>query len=175
MGPLKNLLGGKKAKSDKNAKFSVKFDDAAQGKPGEPAAPAPAPEPVAVAAPATAETTAAAPSATADKAAAKKAKAEAAKKAKAEALQAKKAIRAEKAAAKKGKTAAPKQAQPAAASTAAKAPEPEIVNFAPTYLNPANALNGGRRRPGPSMNSFMTMARQVKVPKVTPKLPKTKK
>ncbi|MGK7900722.1 MAG: hypothetical protein AB4352_04785 [Hormoscilla sp.] len=174
MGPLKNLLGGKKAKSGKDTKFSVKFDDAAQGKPAESAAPAPAPAPVAAAAPAPAETTPATPPAPVSKAEAKKAKAEAAKKAKAEALQAKKAkqeaIKAEKAAAKKGK------AQPtAAASTAAKAPEPEIVNFAPTYLNPANSLNVGRRRPGPSMNSFMTMARQVKVPKVTPKAPKAKK
>ena len=163
MAPFKNLFGGKKAKSDKDTKFSVKFDDAAQGKPAEPAAP----EPAAVAAPATAETTPAAPSATADKAAAKKAKAEAAKKAKAEALQAKKAkqeaIKAEKAAAKKGKTAAPKQPEPTAGKTAAKAPEPEIANFAPTYLNPANTLNAGRRRPGPSMNSFMTMARQAKI------------
>lgn len=166
MGPLKNLLGGKKAGSGKDTKFSVKFDDAAQGKPAEPAAPAPAP--VAAAAPAPAETTPATPPAPVSKAEAKKAKAEAAKKAKAEALQAKKALKAEKAAAKKGKTTA-------AVSTAAKAPEPEIVNFAPTYLNPANSLNVGRRRPGPSMNSFMTMARQVKVPKVTPKLPKAKK
>ncbi len=168
MGPLKNLFGGKKAKSDKDTKFSVKFDD--QGKSAEPAAPAP--ELAAAAAPATAETTPAVSLATADKA-------DAAKKAKAEALQAKKAkmaaIKAEKAAAKKGKTVAPKQFQPTAAKTAAKAPEPESANFAPTYLNPANALNAGRRRPGPSMNSFMTMARQVKIPKVTPKLPKTKK
>ncbi|MBC6421894.1 MAG: hypothetical protein GDA43_15055 [Hormoscilla sp. SP5CHS1] len=149
MGPLKNLFGGKKGKSGKDTKFSVKFGD--QGQSSEPAAPA------------TAETTPAVSLATA----------------KAEALQAKKAkmaaIKAEKAAAKKGKTVAPKQPQPTAAKTAAKAPEPESANFAPTYLNPANALNAGRRRPGPSMNSFMTMARQAKIPKVTPKLPKTKK
>jgi DNA polymerase III gamma/tau subunit len=35
------------------------------------------------------------------------------------------------------------------------------TTFAPKYLNPANSSNG-RRRPGPNMNTFLDMARQVK-------------
>lgn len=35
------------------------------------------------------------------------------------------------------------------------------TTFAPKYLNPAQSSNG-RRRPGPNMNTFLDMARQVK-------------
>lgn len=43
--------------------------------------------------------------------------------------------------------------------------EPESATFAPVHLNPASALNSGRRRPGPSLSPFMDLARQVKAPR----------
>ncbi|MCS6812825.1 MAG: hypothetical protein NZ772_04535 [Cyanobacteria bacterium] len=46
--------------------------------------------------------------------------------------------------------------------TAAPKTEPTPANFAPTYLSPALSQTP-RRRPGPSMSSFMEMAQQVKV------------
>lgn len=46
--------------------------------------------------------------------------------------------------------------------TAAPKAEPAPANFAPTYLSPALSQTP-RRRPGPSMASFMEMAQQVKV------------
>lgn len=52
-------------------------------------------------------------------------------------------------------------AKPAASSTINK-PQTETT-FAPKYLNPSTSSNG-RRRPGPNMNSFLDMARQVKNP-----------
>ncbi|PIG93006.1 hypothetical protein [Gloeocapsopsis sp. IPPAS B-1203] len=55
----------------------------------------------------------------------------------------------------------PVPAKPAASSTINK-PQTEKT-FAPKYLNPAVSSNG-RRRPGPNMNSFLDMARQVKTP-----------
>lgn len=55
----------------------------------------------------------------------------------------------------------PVPAKPAATSTISK-PQTETT-FAPKYLNPAASSNG-RRRPGPNMNSFLDMARQVKTP-----------
>lgn len=55
----------------------------------------------------------------------------------------------------------PVPAKPAASSTINK-PQTETT-FAPKYLNPAVSSNG-RRRPGPNMNSFLDMARQVKTP-----------
>jgi len=55
----------------------------------------------------------------------------------------------------------PVPAKPAASSTMNK-PQTETT-FAPKYLNPAASSNG-RRRPGPNMNSFLDMARQVKTP-----------
>lgn len=48
-------------------------------------------------------------------------------------------------------------------SEPAKAPAaPTETTFAPKYLIPTSS--GGRRRPGANMNSFLDMARQVKVP-----------
>lgn len=38
------------------------------------------------------------------------------------------------------------------------------TTFAPKYLAPSAASSNGRRRPGPSMNNFLDMARQVKAP-----------
>ncbi len=38
------------------------------------------------------------------------------------------------------------------------------TTFAPKYLAPSAASSNGRRRPGPSMNNFLDMARQVKTP-----------
>lgn len=40
---------------------------------------------------------------------------------------------------------------------------PTETTFAPKYLTPSASSNG-RRRPGPNMNSFLDMARQVKTP-----------
>jgi hypothetical protein len=58
-----------------------------------------------------------------------------------------------------------KAAQAEAASVAAPTPVatpavPVNVTFAPDYLITANSRSG-RRRPGPSMNQFRDMARQV--------------
>jgi hypothetical protein len=69
----------------------------------------------------------------------------------------------------KAEASAPKPApapQPAAsvpqpASTPAPAPA-LMETFAPKFLTPTS--NGKRRRPGPSLGSFMDMARQVKTP-----------
>ncbi|MUL37727.1 hypothetical protein [Gloeocapsopsis dulcis] len=55
----------------------------------------------------------------------------------------------------------PVPAKPAASSKINK-PQTETT-FAPKYLNPTVSSNG-RRRPGPNMNSFLDMARQVKTP-----------
>ncbi len=52
----------------------------------------------------------------------------------------------------------PKVAPPAAAPASPAVP---VAPFAPTYLNPANNQTGARRFPGPSMSSFLDMARQV--------------
>lgn len=38
------------------------------------------------------------------------------------------------------------------------------TTFAPKYLAPSANISDGRRRPGPNMNSFLDMARQVKTP-----------
>lgn len=52
-----------------------------------------------------------------------------------------------------------------AASTNGKVPQPQAEQtFAPKYLNPASATSNTRRRPGPSLNNFLDMARQVKTP-----------
>ncbi len=58
----------------------------------------------------------------------------------------------------------PAKAPVAPASTNGKVeqPQPELT-FAPKYLNPATSSNS-RRRPGPSMNNFLNLARQVKTP-----------
>ncbi|PPS45056.1 hypothetical protein [Chroococcidiopsis sp. TS-821] len=56
----------------------------------------------------------------------------------------------------------PVPAKPSATSTINK-PQTETT-FAPKYLNPTTASSNGRRRPGPNMNSFLDMARQVKTP-----------
>ena len=46
--------------------------------------------------------------------------------------------------------------------SAASANTPTETTFAPKYLAPAST--NGRRRPGPNMNTFLDMARQVKTP-----------
>lgn len=48
-----------------------------------------------------------------------------------------------------------------AATVASKPPEPQEVEFATKYLIVPTM---SRRRPGPSLNAFKDMARQVKVP-----------
>jgi hypothetical protein len=50
-------------------------------------------------------------------------------------------------------------APPAPVAPAKPKPEPGLT-FAPTFLVPS--LSGGRRRPGPSLDAFMDMAKQVK-------------
>ncbi len=47
--------------------------------------------------------------------------------------------------------------------SAASANTPTETTFAPKYLAPSASTNG-RRRPGPNMNTFLDMARQVKTP-----------
>lgn len=55
------------------------------------------------------------------------------------------------------------QATPAAASNGKVEPQPGLT-FAPNNLLPLKT-NSGRRRPGPSMNNFLEMARQVQPPR----------
>jgi hypothetical protein len=66
----------------------------------------------------------------------------------------------------KAKPAKATKAEPAKAAkvepAAAKPAAPAETNFATKYLIPTSS--GGRRRPGANMNSFLDMARQVKVP-----------
>lgn len=53
---------------------------------------------------------------------------------------------------------------PATAATNGKVPQtPSDVTFAPKYLNPVTSSNS-RRRPGPSLNNYLDMARQVRTP-----------
>lgn len=52
-------------------------------------------------------------------------------------------------------------AKPAKAAASTNGQAKTETTFAPKYLNPANSSNG-RRRPGPNMNTFLDMARQVK-------------
>jgi hypothetical protein len=64
---------------------------------------------------------------------------------------------------KKSKSAETKESTPAASSAAVAqpavaAPQPEPVNFATDHLMPANMP---RRRPGPSMDMFRNMAKDV--------------
>ena len=53
-------------------------------------------------------------------------------------------------------------AKPTKASAASAKTQTETT-FAPKYLAPSASTNG-RRRPGPNMNTFLDMARQVKTP-----------
>ena len=55
-------------------------------------------------------------------------------------------------------------AKPAKATPATASQTPTETTFAPKYLSPSSATSNGRRRPGPSMNPFLDMARQVKTP-----------
>ena len=59
-----------------------------------------------------------------------------------------------------GVTAVPAEKKPAASKNGQT---PTETTFAPKYLAPTGSSNG-RRRPGPSMNPFLDMARQVKTP-----------
>ena len=59
----------------------------------------------------------------------------------------------------KAEPAKPVASSPAASTNGQK---PTETTFAPKYLAPTASSN--RRRPGPSMNSFLDMARQVKAP-----------
>lgn len=52
-------------------------------------------------------------------------------------------------------------AKPAKAAVSTNGQAKTETTFAPKYLNPAQSSNG-RRRPGPNMNTFLDMARQVK-------------
>ncbi|MEQ8753649.1 MAG: hypothetical protein RID09_09035 [Coleofasciculus sp. G1-WW12-02] len=72
------------------------------------------------------------------------------------------AAKAAKAPEAKPQKAAP-QATPAAASNGKAEPQPGLT-FAPNNLLPLKA-NSGRRRPGPSMSSFLEMARQMQPPR----------
>lgn len=65
----------------------------------------------------------------------------------------------------KGAKAAPatNNGQAASLPPAPPKPEPVLVTFAPDNLMPI--ANPYRRRPGPSMNQFKAMAREVKVPR----------
>jgi hypothetical protein len=72
------------------------------------------------------------------------------------------AAKAAKAPAAKPQKAAP-QATPAAASNGKAEPQPGLT-FAPNNLLPLKT-NSSRRRPGPSMNNFLEMARQVQPPR----------
>ncbi|BAZ05861.1 hypothetical protein [Calothrix sp. NIES-3974] len=62
----------------------------------------------------------------------------------------------------KPKTTEPVAATPVATVKPATPPEPQEKNFATKYLTTTNTMS--RRRPGANMNSFLEMARQVKVP-----------
>lgn len=72
------------------------------------------------------------------------------------------AAKAAKAPEPKPQKAAP-QATPAAASNGKAEPQPGLT-FAPNNLLPLKT-NSGRRRPGPSMSSFLEMARQMQPPR----------
>ena len=50
-----------------------------------------------------------------------------------------------------------------ASAASANSQAPTETTFAPKYLAPSASTNG-RRRPGPNMNTFLDMARQVKTP-----------
>lgn len=177
---IKNLFG-LLPKSGKDSSYVVQFDESQNGKSVEvkqPATAEPAKETEPAAEPATAETAKAetvtvepakeAEPATAETATTKPAKQ---KKTRAEIIEENKARsktgKPKKAKVQPAKTesAKPQPSQPVAAKSAPTASEPPST-FAPTYLNPAASLNGGRRRPGANMKSFMDMARQVKKPKV---------
>ncbi|ACK67811.1 conserved hypothetical protein [Rippkaea orientalis PCC 8801] len=68
-----------------------------------------------------------------------------------------------KAAKKQGLEPQPVAVAPAATNgNVAKKQDPQEVEFATKYLM---VPTGGRRRPGPSLNSFKNMARQVKTPR----------
>jgi len=79
-----------------------------------------------------------------------------------EAAAKKPAAKAAKAPEAKPQKAAP-QVTPAAASNGKAEPQPGLT-FAPNNLLPLKT-NTGRRRPGPSMNNFLEMARQVQPPR----------
>ncbi|MBW4507053.1 MAG: hypothetical protein KME64_11125 [Scytonematopsis contorta HA4267-MV1] len=64
--------------------------------------------------------------------------------------------------AQNGKAPAAKPASPAPKPAAVTPALPPETAFASKYLVPTNT--NGRRRPGPSMNPFMDMARQAKTP-----------
>lgn len=181
LGFLQNLFGGKKseAKAANPAKtkgYFMEFEDSTNGKSAdakpvaakapEAKTPAPAkapepkkPEPVAVGAPAS--KTDSTPEAAQPEAA------------KAEPKSKKTSIKAKKAQSESAANSAPTEVkqpepepQPVALQKKTVASKPDSIStFAPTYLNPTLASTGGRRRPGPSMNPFMDMARQVKTPK----------
>lgn len=72
------------------------------------------------------------------------------------------AAKAAKAPEPKPQKAAP-QATPAVASNGKAEPQPGLT-FAPNNLLPLKT-NSGRRRPGPSMSSFLEMARQMQPPR----------
>jgi len=62
-----------------------------------------------------------------------------------------------------GVKAEPAKKEKAAAASANGQIQAETT-FAPKYLAPSVTSSNGRRRPGPSMNNFLDMARQVKTP-----------
>jgi hypothetical protein len=62
-----------------------------------------------------------------------------------------------------GVKAEPAKKEKAAAASANGQTQTETT-FAPKYLAPSVTSSNGRRRPGPSMNNFLDMARQVKTP-----------
>jgi hypothetical protein len=176
---LVGLFGGKKSQEDKqnkslsaekpsaNAKtrkrngYFMELDEAEEIKSGNGNQPAKAEEADAKAQPAKAE------SAKPNKADAKAqpAKAESAKpnKADAKAQPAKESAKeVELVQTAQGVKAEPAKKEKAAAS--ANGQTSTETTFAPKYLAPSAASSNGRRRPGPSMNNFLDMARQVKTP-----------
>jgi hypothetical protein len=62
---------------------------------------------------------------------------------------------------KKNQDKAAEKMEKAAAATVNVAPAPTATNFATDYLIKPSS-NGGRRRPGANMKSFVSMAREVK-------------
>jgi len=176
---LVGLFGGKKSQEDKqnkslsaekpsaNAKtrkrngYFMELDEAEEIKSGNGNQPAKAEEADAKAQPAKAE------SAKPNKADAKSqpAKAESAKpnKADAKSQPAKESAKeVELVQTAQGVKAEPVKKEKAAAS--ANGQTSTETTFAPKYLAPSAASSNGRRRPGPSMNNFLDMARQVKAP-----------
>ncbi|MEB3180716.1 MAG: hypothetical protein VKL59_17070 [Nostocaceae cyanobacterium] len=81
--------------------------------------------------------------------------------AKAEAVKPSKEKKAKPAQEKKAKA---QKVEAAPAPVPAKPQPPAETNFATKYLAPSVSGSNGRRRPGPSMNSYLDMARQAKVP-----------